>query len=260
SVNTIAVKVLKAVRISPVIDLAHRMGINSDIPAVPSIALGTAELSLLELATAYTGYANRGVSPDPYFITKIEDSKGKVIYEYQPKRVRPAFSENTRQVMVEMMKSTVNEGTAVRMRSRYGLRNDIAGKTGTTQDNKDGWFVGIMPKLVVATWVGHDDHRIGFRNTRIGQGANSAMPAVALFLQKMNADKDYKNISWSKFPAPSEDVIAALDCEPEFRDSFFDRLFSSDENERDFGGKKSYREEIRERKAKYRKSKDDSDD
>ncbi|SDB49008.1 penicillin-binding protein 1A [Flavobacteriaceae bacterium MAR_2010_188] len=234
SVNTIAVKVLKQVRIEPVIALTRRMGITSDIPKVPSIALGTAELSLLELATAYTGFANKSVSPDAYFVNRIEDKKGNIIFEYKPKRVKPAFSETTRQVMVEMMKATINSGTATRIRNTYGLPNDMAGKTGTTQDNRDGWFVGITPKLVMATWVGHDDHRIGFKSTYIGQGANSALPMVALFLKEVNKDPAFNEISNAKFPRPSADVVASLDCDPEYEDGFFRRLFSNDEPDRKF--------------------------
>ena len=193
SMNTIAVKVLMETGIGNVVDQAKNMGIESDLPKVPSIALGTASLNLSELTSAYTSYVNKGHYSKPYYITKIEDGNGNLLAEFKPE-VSPnkAFSEETRKIMINMMQATVNEGTATRLRYRYGLQNDIAGKTGTTQDNKDGWFVGITPELVCVTWVGADDHRIGFRNTGIGQGANSALPIFAKLMQKMNADSEFQ--------------------------------------------------------------------
>jgi len=235
SVNTIAVKVLEDVGIEAVIEQAERMGIESELPKVPSLALGTAQLSMLELISAYTSFANEGHVSKPFYITKIEDKSGKVIYERSNHYIgTEAFSEETRQVMIEIMKSTINTGTATRMRNTYGLKNDLAGKTGTTQNNKDGWFVGLSPNLVMASWVGNDDHRIGFSNTSIGQGANSALPIVALFLKQLNADSKFNSITKAKFETPSEDIITALDCDPEQRDGFLKRLFTKDKKEREF--------------------------
>jgi penicillin-binding protein 1A len=228
SINTIAVKVLMQTGITNVLNQAKKMGITSELPAVPSIALGTAELSLKEVAKAYTTYVNGGKPSTPYYITRIEDGKGNLLAEFEPKNTAaPAFSEINRQVMVEMMRSTVNEGTAVRLRTVYGLQNDIAGKTGTTQSNKDGWFVGLLPNLVTVTWVGADDHRIGFRSTSIGQGANSALPIFALFLQGLNENEQFNDITSSRFGAPSATVVSLMDCEPEQRDGFFKRLFTN---------------------------------
>lgn len=253
SINTIAVKVLMQTGITNVVEMAKRMGIVSEIPKVPSIALGTAELSVKELAGAYTGYVNNARSSTPFYISRIEDGKGNLLAEFQPKiQKTPAYSETTRQIMLEMLQSTVNQGTAFRLRSEFGLENDIAGKTGTTQDNKDGWFVGIMPKMVAVTWVGSDYHRIGFRNTAIGQGANSALPIFALFLQKLNFFPEYNEITKASFNAPSLEVVDLMNCEPQKRDGFFKRIFGSKkdrEDEKDekkkkgifkrlFGGKK----------------------
>lgn len=230
SYNTIAVKVLMETGVMNVINQAKKMGITTELPRVPSIALGTMELNLTQVARAYTSYVNGGKPSTPYYITKIEDGDGNVLVEFQPEIAKNrAFTETNRQIMVEMMKATVNEGTAVRLRSVYGLQNDIAGKTGTTQNNKDGWFVGILPKLVTVTWVGADDHRIGFRSTSIGQGANSALPIFALFLQRLNEEERYKEITQSRFTRPSDTVLAMLDCETEERDGFLERLFSKSE-------------------------------
>lgn len=227
SINTIAVKVLFDVGIENVINQARKMGITSDLPKYPSLALGTAELSVKELAGAYSGFVNRGRPAKPYYITRIADKYGKTIAEFAPQVAdRQAFSSTTGNIMLEMMKSTVNEGTAARLRYKYKLPNDIAGKTGTTQNNKDGWFVGITPNLLSVTWVGADDHRIGFRNTSVGQGANSALPVFALLMQKMNDDSDFNEITEAKFPAPSSTVQMMLDCEPTQRDNFLERLFT----------------------------------
>lgn len=232
SLNTIAVKVLMETGIDKVIAQAKKMGIDSDLPAVPSIALGTAGITVKELAKAYTSYVNSGKPSTPYYITRIEDGNGNILAEFKPKVEKDqAFSEVNRQVMIEMMKATVNEGTAQRLRSTYNLQNDIAGKTGTTQSNKDGWFVGIMPKLVTVTWVGSDDHRIGFRNTGIGQGANSALPIFALFMQKLNSDARFDQITTTSFKNPSDEVIALMDCDGVKRDGFFKRLFSNPDKE-----------------------------
>jgi penicillin-binding protein 1A len=235
SVNTIAVKVLEDVGIDAVIEQAQKMGITTELPKVPSLALGTAELSMLELIEAYTSYANEGRVSKPFYITKIEDKTGQVIYEnIKAQTNSEAFSSYTRQTMIEMMKSTINSGTATRIRSTYGLQNDLAGKTGTTQNNKDGWFVGLSPKLVMLSWVGNDDHRIGFSNTSIGQGAHSALPIVALFLKQMNANQRFDVITQAQFETPSDAVKIALECETEKRDGFLKRLFKKDRKEREF--------------------------
>ncbi len=253
SMNTIAVKVLMEAGIDNVIDQARRMGIDSEIPAVPSIALGTASMSLAELTTAFTPFVNDGIYSEPFYITKIEDGNGNLLVEFKPTNGNtPALSETNRQVMVEMMKATVNEGTASRLRSTYGLRNDIAGKTGTTQNNKDGWFVGMTPNLVTVTWVGSDDHRIGFRNTYIGQGANSALPVFGKLMQRMNAEPQFKEITRAKFPVSAE-VIEMLDCEPEKRDGFFKRLFGKNDQNEERNKHTEKQEEKKEKKGFFKR-------
>ena len=243
SMNTIAVKVLMETGIENVINQARRMGIESKLPAVPSIALGTASIYLSELTSAYTSFANNGRYAKPFYITRIEDANGNLLAEFEPEiSERKAFSEKTRKIMLNMMQATVNEGTAARLRYRYGLQNDIAGKTGTTQDNKDGWFVGITPNLVCVTWVGADDHRIGFRNTAIGQGANSALPIFARLMQKMNADPGFNEITSASFQPLSQDMAELMECPPQERDNFFERLFS--------GKKETDKREKKEKKKK----------
>lgn len=240
SINTIAVKVLYETGIIKVIEQAKRMGIQSDIQAVPSIALGSSNLTVLELAKAYTSFVNGSRPSNPVFITKIEDKDGNIIASYEDlhpedtSKTDMAFGDDTRQVMLEFMKATVNQGTAARLRSTYQLPNAIAGKTGTTQDNKDGWFVGIMPKLVTVTWVGNDNQQIGFSSTGLGQGANSALPIFAKYIQKLNADSKYNSLTKAAFETPSETVLNSLDCEPTKTDGFFKRLFGNKKDERKF--------------------------
>jgi penicillin-binding protein 1A len=239
SINTIAVKVLLSTGIENVIEQARKMGVEGEIEKVPSIALGTVDMSVQNLAEVYTAFVNGAKTSTPYYIVKIEDKQGNVLYEHKPEADKtPAFSEKTRQTMIEILQTTVNEGTAKRLRTRYGLQNDIAGKTGTTQNNKDAWFVSVMPELVTVTWVGHDDHRIGFSSTAIGQGANAALPVFANLLQKMNADPYFDEITGAKFNEPSEEVQKALDCETSKRPGFFDRLFDKDKRNKKFDKKK----------------------
>lgn len=242
SINTIAVKVLYETGIDKTIEQAHKMGIKSTIENVPSIALGSANLSLIEMATAYSSFVNSSFPTSPVFITKIEDKNGNIIASFEdlnPKINREkAFSDETRQTMLEFMKATVNTGTAQRLRTTYKLANNIAGKTGTTQDNKDGWFAAIMPNLVTVTWVGNDNQQIGFSNTSIGQGANSALPIFAKYLQRLNNDSKFKTLTHAQFEAPSDDVLNNLDCEQTKKESFFERLFRNDSDEKEFRKKR----------------------
>ena len=245
SINTVAVKVLYETGIPTVIDQAKAMGIKSPIEPVPSIVLGSSNISVLELAKAYTSFVNESVPSAPLFITKIEDKDGNIIASFddlKPKETaQKAFSDTTRQVMLEFMKATVNSGTAQRLRSQYQFKNSIAGKTGTTQDNKDGWFVAIMPKLVTVSWVGNDNQQIGFSNTSIGQGANSALPIFANYLQQLNKDPKYSGLVSADFETPSEDVLKSLNCAPSKKDTFFERLFKNNKDEREFNNKENNR-------------------
>lgn len=233
SVNTVAVKVLEKTGIDKVLVQAKNMGIFSELPKQPSLALGTGAIYANELAGAYAGYINGGKAVIPYLIKTITDQKDSVLATFKPKRAKiRAFSKETGEIMLEMMKSTINQGTASRIRSTYKLKNDIAGKTGTTQNNKDAWFVALTPKLVHVTWVGLDHHEIGFRSTSLGQGANAALPLFALFMQKMNRDASLNHITKAHFPKPETSVLRQLDCEPIKRDGFFKRLFKNPNKKR----------------------------
>lgn len=235
SVNTIAVKVLNKVGIPKVVDQVKKLGITAALSEEPAMALGTDGIKLIELAGAYASYVNEGKSVKPFYISRIEDKDGHLIASFEPEIAEiPAYSDYTRQVLLEMMKSTVEQGTATRLRTTYKLKNDIAGKTGTTQDNKDGWFVGITPNLITVTWVGNDNYIIGFKTTALGQGANTALPIFAKLYQKMNLDSTFDPITKSKFEESSKEVLKDLDCKPEKRDNFLKRLFGKKKKKKEF--------------------------
>lgn len=235
SVNTVSVKVLKKTGLTNIMNLAKKMGIENHIPKEPSIALGTAELSLFEMVTAYSTLANEGQSPSPHYLLKIENQQGTVLENFQPEvAYTQALSPEHAGTMVHMLKGVVNEGTASRLRWKYGLKNDIAGKTGTTQSNADGWFMGMTPKLVLGVWVGADNPAIRFRTTNLGQGANTALPIFALFWQKVNADNNFRALSNARFNSLSPELQEKLaSCPPyrleEERQNIFDRIFGKKE-------------------------------
>lgn len=215
SVNTVSAKLIQEkAGVNNTIELAHKMGISSEIPDVPSIALGASSVSLMEMTTVFSCFANHGVSVAPFYISSIHGTDGKVYTDFKKgesgKRV---FSETTAELMISMMRSVVNEGTAGRLRYMYGVYNDVAGKTGTTQSNADGWFMAITPKLVIGTWVGADDPRIRFRRTDLGQGSSTALPITAAFLKQVNGDPDFKIISGAKFPGLTTELQGKLDCD-----------------------------------------------
>lgn len=214
SVNTVSVKLIQEAGVVNTIALARKMGITSEMPEVPSIALGSSSISLMEMTGAYACIANEGVASYPYYIESMTDMEGNIFDNFKPKTSgKRALSKETAQLVTRMMQTVVHEGTASRLRWKYGVYNDVAGKTGTTQANADGWFIAMTPKLVIGTWVGADDPRIRFRYTELGQGSSTALPMVAYFLKQVNHDPSFKEISDAKFkPLPSE-LRTQLDCD-----------------------------------------------
>ena len=200
-------------RFSPqsVVKMAHKMGVTSDIPAVPSIALGTPDISLYEMVGAMNTFADKGVHVEPVFITIIEDHNGNTLEKFVAKKTE-AMDEVTAYKMLRLMEGVVESGTGIRLRYRYGFRNPIAGKTGTTQNQSDGWFMGITPDLTTGIWVGADDRSVHFRTIGLGQGANMALPIWALYMQKVYADPSL-GISQGDFEKPLKDISFDFDCE-----------------------------------------------
>jgi penicillin-binding protein 1A len=214
SVNTVSVKLIQEAGVLNTIALARKMGITSEMPEVPSIALGSSSISLMEMTGAYACIANEGVTVHPYYIESIHDLEGNVYDTFKSKESgQRAFSKETAQLVTRMMQTVVHEGTASRLRWRYGIYNDVAGKTGTTQANADGWFIAMTPNLVMGSWVGADDPRIRFRYTELGQGSSTALPMVAYFLKRVNQDKTFKNITQAKFKPLPSDLQMELDCD-----------------------------------------------
>lgn len=257
SLNTIPVKIIREVGITPTIDQAKKMGIKEKLENEPSIALGTSSIPLEEMAVAYTAFLNGGIPQEAFLIKKITTKAGEVIYAHDEKKeASPAFSETTRQTMVEILKKVVDEGTANRLRGTYGFQNDLAGKTGTTQGNTDGWFVGLLPDLVTVVWVGNDNPAIKFTSTALGQGANSALPIFAGFLQKINQDPAFAKLVQARFPLPPQSVLAAMDCEPTVKDGFFKRLFQKEEFNQHFERESPKEKRQRKREERREKRKD----
>lgn len=240
SVNTVSVKVLESVGIDQTIKMVESMGIESTLPKVPSIALGTADISLMEMVTAYSVFANGGRKIEPRYLTVIKDKSGEVLEEFDYYRKKEQIlSRETAEMMMQLLKGVVDDGTASRLRYTYNLKNDLAGKTGTTQSNADGWFIGFNRRLVIGVWVGADDPGIHFRTTTLGQGANMALPIFAKTFQKLNQDPEFNQTTRMRFPPPSRRVIQKLRCDPVKEDgTFFEQLFGEsdeDKRERQFG-------------------------
>ena len=213
SVNTIAVKLIQEAGVQNTISLAKRMGITSEMPEVPSIALGSSSISLLEMTSAYACIANDGVAYTPYYIESIHDLDGREYTDFKPASGTRAFSSETAQIVTKLMQTVVHEGTAARLRWKYGVFNDVAGKTGTTQANADGWFIAMTPELVMGSWVGADDPRIRFRSTELGQGSSTALPMVAYFLKQVDQDTTFTELSKMKFKPLPEELQKKMNCD-----------------------------------------------
>jgi penicillin-binding protein 1A len=226
SVNTVSVKILEQAGIPNAISLARKMGIESKMPSVPSLALGVADISMIEMVSAYASFVNKGKPVKPFYITSITTKKGKVLEQPRPPTEERAMSPKTAEMVLHMLQRTVNEGTAGRLRWEYGVYNDLGGKTGTTQSNADGWFIAVSPKLIIGSWVGADDPRIRFRSTSLGQGSSTALPIVAKFYQKLNKDKAFESISKARFPRVSQETANMLAC-PLYKSdlNFWETLF-----------------------------------
>ena len=240
SVNTVSARLMDKVGPRPVINLAKKMGITSRIPPVPSIALGTPDISLFELVGAYSTFANRGIYVKPIMVSRIEDKNGTVIYESVP-RTEDVLSEEAAYVTISLMKGVTEHGSGARLRHAgleeenyiyknivtgypYIFENPIAGKTGTTQNQSDGWFMGMVPNLVTGVWVGGEDRSIHFDEIAYGQGATMALPIWGQFMKNVYL-KPELGVSQEDFIEP-EDLSINLDCE-----KYAEDIFSDDENE-----------------------------
>ncbi|MEZ5083163.1 MAG: transglycosylase domain-containing protein [Bacteroidales bacterium] len=199
-------------RFSPqsVVKIARNMGVKSFLDPVPAIVLGSSDLSLYEMVGAMNTYVNKGVYIEPVFITRIEDKNGNIIESFVPQQ-NEAMSEETAYLMLELMKGVVDYGTGIRLKLKYKFENPIAGKTGTTNNHSDGWFMGLTPELSTGIWVGCEDRAAHFRTLYYGQGANMALPIWAIYMQKIYADSTI-NLSMEDFEPPLEPISVEIDC------------------------------------------------
>ena len=211
SKNTISAYLMKRVGPKKVIKLARKMGISSYLPAVPSLCLGTAEVSLFEMTSAYSAFANGGIYNEPLFVARIEDKNGVVLESFSntPTEV---LSEEKNYIMVKLLQGVIDQGSGGRLRWKYQLKNEIAGKTGTTQNHSDGWFIGFVPDLVTGVWTGADNRSVRFRDLHLGQGAEMALPIWGEYMKSIYADP-LLDITQNNFSLPENEISIKLDCE-----------------------------------------------
>ena len=207
--------------------LIHQFGIrNQDIQPTPSLCLGPCDISVGEMVGAYTAFPNNGIRTEPLFVTRIEDNEGNIVATFSPKTYE-VISKESSYKMIDMMKAVIDEGTGRRLRFKYGFTADIAGKTGTTNENADGWFMGYTPSLVSGCWVGGDDRDIHFTSMSDGQGASMALPIWAIYMQKVYADEslgytqeEIFNIPEDFNPCAQQTIVNNFAAEQELDESF----------------------------------------
>jgi len=227
SVNTVTARLMDRVGPQPVIDMAKNLGIEEDIMPVPAIALGTPDLSVYEMVAAYSTFANKGVYNKPVLVTRIEDKNGTVLYQVTPES-KDVLSEEVAYVTVNLLEGVTQSGSGRRLRHKgadkwssvykeiitgypYEFTNPIAGKTGTTQNQSDGWFMGMVPNLVTGVWVGAEDRAAHFKTITYGQGASMALPIWGLYMKSCYEDESL-NISKGEFERPKE-LSISVDCD-----------------------------------------------
>ncbi len=242
SKNVITARLMHQVGPRAVVKLANEAGITAKIDPYPSIALGTPDITLYDMVSAYSTFANGGLHVSPMFIARIEDKNGTLIEEFVPK-TREVLSEESAYVVLELLKGVTQSGSGIRLRTQggvypydastgypYQFKNPIAGKTGTTQNQSDGWFMGVVPNLATGVWTGADDRSVHFKGVALGQGASMSLPTWALYMKKVYADSTL-NVSREDFIRP-ENVTIETDCNKLILDELGDPI--SEESEEEF--------------------------
>ncbi|HEY0091916.1 MAG TPA: penicillin-binding transpeptidase domain-containing protein, partial [Flavobacterium sp.] len=222
SINTVSAKLIDKVGPEAVVELTHKLGVKSDIPAQPSIALGAVEITVHDMVAAYSTFANQGVYVKPQFITSIKDKNGVIIYEPIPES-HDVLNRDIAFAVIKLLEGVTEGGSGARLRTQggghgynrmtgypYVFKNPIAGKTGTSQNQSDGWFVGMVPNLATGVWVGNEDRSARFRTITYGQGATAALPIWAMLMKKCYSDPDL-DISLKPFERPSN-LSIKVDC------------------------------------------------
>jgi len=213
SVNFISAALIKKYNPQAVIDIIRKMGVTSKIDAVPSVIYGTSDISLVEMVGAFNTFSNKGVYIQPVFVTRIEDKNGNELASFHPQQVE-AISEKTAYLMVQLLRGVVDRGTGQRLRWFFNFSGEMGGKTGTTQNQSDGWYMGITPKLTAGVWVGAEDRSVHFDNLSQGSGGYMALPIYAYFFQKIYADSSL-NVKQEDIFTPPMDFNVNLNC-PDF--------------------------------------------
>ncbi len=213
SVNSITAYVMKNIGAQNVVNYGYRLGLETKLDPVPSLCLGTSDVSLFDMLGAYSTFVNEGVYTRPYFVTRIEDKTGKVLHEFAP-RTREAINEETAYLMIHMLKGAteVTGGTAQGLSMDIREDNEIGAKTGTTNNASDGWFIGVTENLVAGAWVGGDDRSIHFRSWLLGQGARTAMPIWEAFMRDVYNDEEL-GIKKGPFKQPKRKLSIEIDCD-----------------------------------------------
>ena len=241
SINVISARLIDMVTPLNVVRLAKSAGIESRIPKSPSIALGSVELSLMEMTGAYATFANKGMRVEPNMLLRIEDKNGTVLADFTPK-TNEVLSEESAYVVLELLKGVTTAGSGVRLRTSehyykdiitgfpYEFTNPIAGKTGTTQNHTDGWFMGVVPNLATGVWTGGEDRAVHFENIAEGQGATMSLPTWALFMKKVYADTSL-NISQEDFEKPeSIGIVTACGKDSSTKDKNSKKIIPEDDD------------------------------
>ena len=247
STNTVTARLMNEIGPQPVVEMAKKLGIEDDILPVPAIALGTPDISVYEMVAAYSTFANKGVYNKPVMVTRIEDKNGTVLYQFTPES-KDVLSEEVAYVTVNLMEGVTQAGSGKRLRHStlgkvpvykevitgypYELENAIAGKTGTTQNQSDGWFMGMVPNLVTGVWVGAEDRAAHFRTITYGQGATMALPIWGLYMKACYADETL-NVSKEEFEEPL-DLSINIECEAEDEGDLGDDSTLEDDLDVDF--------------------------
>jgi len=244
SVNVVAAQIIEQVGIQKTIDMATQMGVTTTLPREFGISLGAADISLFDMIKVYGTIANKGVRPEPVTVLSVINRDGKVLYDYKNElKTNPnlgphvkALNEYQASIMTEMLQNVIDHGTGRRLRSGFGIQGDFAGKTGTTQNQADGWFICYNPQLVTGSWVGAESPAVRFRSMSLGQGSAMALPIVAMFWHKVANDRKLGGMLREKFPDPKPEVLNAMSCynwigiQP---DSFNQALMEQDSTLRD---------------------------
>ena len=234
SSNNISAYLMKQFGPHAMADMMRKMGISSYIEEVPALCVGAAESSVKEMVAAYNTFPSKGVYIKPYYVTKIEDAQGNPLGEFVTEK-REAISDNTAYLMADLMQGVINNGTGIRLRAKYKFQGEIAGKTGTTNNQADGWFIGYTPEITAGAWVGAEDPQIHFQSLSLGGGSNMALPIWALFMKKVLADPSIGITGDKHFAAPAgymipqtdeleddeQEVEKTVEIEEEFTDDLF---------------------------------------